>query len=111
MASQPHAHATSLRTYLLVWGALILLTLLTVWSSSLELGAWHTPLGLVIAAVKGTLIVLIFMHALEGGRLVWIMIAMVMLFLAILFGFIFCDYATRRMDDAVRDPAPLSARP
>ena len=112
MAAEPHPHhASSMRTYLLVWAALIVLTLSTVGLTYLDLGEWHTPVGLLIAVTKAVLIVLFFMHALESGKLVWMVISVAVLFLAILYSLTFADVATRALDDAVRDPAPHSARP
>ncbi len=112
MSAEPHAHHASLRTYLLVWAALIVLTLSTVGLTYLDLGEWHTPVGLAIAVTKAVLIVLIFMHALEGGRLVWIVLSAMVLFLGIMYAFTWADFATRGLDNAVRDPKPTStARP
>jgi len=109
MATQTHAHVTPTRTYLLIWAALIALTLLTVLLSSVPLGEWHTPVGLLIAVTKATLIVLFFMHAMGGSRLVWMVIATSILFLAIMYGITFSDYATRNLDASVRDPARPTA--
>jgi cytochrome c oxidase subunit IV len=111
MASAPtHApHAHSPRLYYIVFGALLLLTASTVAASYVELGAWHTPVGMIIALAKATLIVLIFMHGLESGRLVWMVLAAAFLFLAILYAFTLADYATRRIDDGVRDPGARSS--
>ena len=58
---------------------------------------------------KAVLIVLFFMHALESGRLVWMVIAVSILFLVILWAFTFSDYTTRRMDDGIRDPGGRSS--
>ncbi len=96
----PH-HPTSPRTYYVVFAALILLTASTAIAAVVPLKdwgleAWHTPIGMAIAAIKATLIVLIFMHGLESGRLVWMVIAVALLCLAIMFAFTFSDYATAR---------------
>ena len=111
MSAEPHPHHTSTTTYLLVWAALMVLTLTTVGLTYLNLGDWHTPVGLAIAVTKAVLIVLIFMHALEARRLTWIVITAMVLFLALLFAFTWADLYTRGLDNAVRDPAPQSARP
>jgi len=104
MSAEPHARHTSTPTYLLVWAALIVLTLTTWLLAYVELGAWHTPIGLTIAVIKAVLIVLIFMHALEAGRLVWMVIVTMLLFLAILFALTWADYSTRWLDNRLRDP-------
>jgi cytochrome c oxidase subunit IV len=114
MSAEPHPHRTSLGTYLMVWAALILLTLSTVGAAALPLKAWgleewHTPIGLAIAVAKAVLIVLFFMHALQSSRLVWMVITVVVLFLAILYAFTWADFATRGLDNGVRDPSPRHA--
>lgn len=118
MAANPveaaHPHPTSPRTYYLVFAALILLTASTALAAVAPLKdwgleAWHTPIGMAIAAAKAALIVLFFMHGLESGKLVWMVIAVALLFLAILYGLTFADYGTRRLDEGVRDPGPRSS--
>ena len=109
MSAEPHPHHTSAWTYLLVWAALIVLTLTTVGMYYVNLGEWHTAVGLLIAVLKTTLIVLFFMHALESGKLVWMVIAVAALFLAIMYAFTFADVATRGMDSGIRNPAPVTA--
>lgn len=109
MATQPHPHVTPTRTYLLVWAALIAMTLLTVYLSYVNLGEWHTAVGMLIAVTKATLIVLFFMHALGASRLVWMVIGTSILFLAIMYAFTFADFATRNLDASIRDPGRVTA--
>ena len=106
MSTQPHPQVHSPRNYYLVFAMLIVLTAATTAAAYVPLGEWHTPIGLLIAAAKGTLIVLFFMRIAEGGRLVWMAMTVALLFLALMFSFTFADFATRRMDDGVRNPAP-----
>src|SRR5262249_4301823 len=65
-------HVVPRRVYYAVFAALILLTLLTIGAASLELGDWHTPVGLVIAVTKATLVLLFFMHIWYSTRLTWV---------------------------------------
>ena len=51
-------HHVSLRLYLGVFTALLVLTALTVWSAFQPLGALHTPVALTIAGVKAMLVIL-----------------------------------------------------
>jgi cytochrome c oxidase subunit 4 len=88
-------HTVPPRTYGLVFIALVALTGLTVFLGDVDLGAWHTPVGLVIASTKATLIVLIFMHVLYSPRLTWLVIGTSLLFLAILLGLTITDYLSR----------------
>ena len=66
---------TPTRTYYTVFAALIALTLLTVGMSFLELGAWHTTVGVLIGVVKASLVGLFFMHLLHSSRASWLAVA------------------------------------
>jgi cytochrome c oxidase subunit 4 len=104
-------HPTSTTTYFLVFGALLVLTAATVWASTWKVGGWHTPIALAIAVTKATLIVLFFMHALESGRLVHLIIVSAVLWLAILIGLAWTDYSTRGYDRALRGGAARTDSP
>jgi len=81
---------THVRGYIAVFGALLALTLVTVGVSYLQLPVASTvALGLSIAAIKATLVVLFFMH-LKGERpmIFWPLALTVFLFAA-LFAFVF----------------------
>lgn len=83
-------------TYLAICGVLITLTGLTVGASFVELpGRWHILLGLSIAAVKGTLVVLFFMHLLWSTRLVWIVAVVSVFWLGMLAVLTMSDFTTR----------------
>src|SRR5437899_11869161 len=83
-------------TYYTVFAALIGLTLLTVGISFVDLGAWHTVLGLTIGVVKGLLVVLFFMHLLYSEKANWLAIGAGLFWLAILLALTLADYYTRR---------------
>ena len=83
------------RTYFVVFASLLALTLLTVLASHLEVGGWHTPLALTIAAVKATLVVLFFMHLLHSTRLTWVVVLGSLFWLAIMIGLTMSDYLSR----------------
>ena len=88
-------HKITPQTYGMVFGVLLALTILTVILGSAELGAWHGPVGLAIAATKATLIVLFFMHAWGGSRLTWLVVGTSVLWLAILLSLTLSDYLSR----------------
>ena len=77
------------RGYIGIFGALLVLTLVTVGVSYLELPVAPTvALGLTIASAKAALVVLFFMH-LKGERpMVMWPLALTMVLFAALFGFI-----------------------
>lgn len=76
------------RAYLLVFVALMALTLVTVGISYLHLSTGPAiALALFIAAVKGSLVACYFMHLLSEKRLVYaVLIFTVIFFLAVLLG-------------------------
>jgi len=90
------SHILPVRTYFLVFAALIVLTVATVgidlWGN---LGPLHTGATLVIASIKAALVILIFMHVLYSSRLTWVFAAAGLLFLAILIAYTLQDYLTR----------------
>ena len=94
-AHAPARHVTSLATYFAVFIALALGTLLTWYASTLDLGVLNTPIGLLIACTKATLVVLFFMHVLHSTRLTWVVIIASFLWLGVLFVLTFSDYLTR----------------
>ncbi len=106
MSSHDEHHGASLRTYLVIFGSLLALTGLTVWVAFHDFGSFNTPLALVIAGVKGTLVVLYFMHVRYNSRLVWVFAAAGFLWLMILFGFTFSDYLTRDAAEATVQDVP-----
>ncbi|HBI41346.1 MAG TPA: caa(3)-type oxidase subunit IV [Planctomycetales bacterium] len=86
----------SVTTYMIVCALLIVLTVLTVTVSFFDLpGIWHVVLGLCIAAVKGALVVVFFMHALISSRVTWIVIAVACFWLCLLLMLGLTDYFTR----------------
>lgn len=88
-------HLREDRTYYLVFGGLLALTCLTAGLSFLELGAWHVPVGVMIAVGKAMLVGLFFMHLLHGPRLSWLAVAAGVFWLGILVALTLTDYETR----------------
>lgn len=83
------------RIYVLVFAALIVLTITTVGLSYADLGEWHAPVGLVIAAAKALLVVLFFMHVLYSSRLTWVFALSGLFWLGILLALTLSDFLTR----------------
>jgi cytochrome c oxidase subunit IV len=90
-----HEPAITPGTYYAVFGALVVLTFVTVGASFLDLGRWHIAVGLVIGASKAILVLLFFMHLLHAGRLLWLVLGGGILWLGILLGLTLNDYFTR----------------
>jgi cytochrome c oxidase subunit 4 len=93
-----HAHAahSHVGRYLKVWGGLMVLTAATWGLSSFHIpGAAGVAVALVIASVKGALVVLFFMHLYDqkgANRLVFVTS---LVFVALLIGLTLLDNATR----------------
>jgi cytochrome c oxidase subunit 4 len=93
-----HAHhVLPLSIYWGVFFALIVGTVLTVWSATIDLGLWNTPIALAIAAAKGLLVILYFMHVKYSSKLAQLFAFAGFFWLAILLVFTLQDYMTRDM--------------
>ena len=89
-------HIVSVRVYITIFLALLVGTALTVAAAFFDF-PWrlNTIVALTIAVVKATLVVLYFMHVRYSARLIWVIIASALFWMAILFAFTFSDYFTR----------------
>jgi cytochrome c oxidase subunit 4 len=85
----------SLKTYYLVFGALLGLTLLTTSVAFADLGAWNSVIALTIAVAKALLVAAYFMHLRHSPRLNLLMAGAGIIWLALLMAFVFADYLTR----------------
>ena len=89
-------HIVSLKIYVTIFLALLVGTALTVWAGLHDFpGQLNVIIALTIAVVKATLVVLYFMHVRYSMRLVWVIVASALFWLAILFALTFSDYLTR----------------
>jgi cytochrome c oxidase subunit IV len=90
-------HIVSVRVYLTIFLALLVGTALTVAAAfyDFKVPGMNTIIALSIATIKATLVVLYFMHVRYSARLVWVIVASALFWMAILFAFTFSDYFTR----------------
>jgi cytochrome c oxidase subunit 4 len=88
-------HIVSKKLYFVIFGALMVLTVLTVWVANIDLGWLNTPVALAIAVTKAVLVVLYFMHVRYSSRLTWVVVAGGFLWLVIMVGLTMSDYLTR----------------
>ena len=73
------------RTYLIVFGCLLVLTVVTVWVASLQLSVGAgIALALVIATVKGSLVACYFMHLISEKKLIYSVLALTLVFFCFL---------------------------
>ena len=90
-------HVVPIKTYLAIFGALLVLTTLTVWVAFQHLGdPWNDVVAMAIAITKATLVVLIFMHVKWGSPMVKLSVVSAVLFLLLLFGITWSDYWARK---------------
>jgi cytochrome c oxidase subunit 4 len=89
------AHIASVRLYVAIFGALLVLTGLTVFVAYFDLGLLNTPVALGVAVLKASLVVLFFMGVRHNTPLTKVVVVSGFLWLFILFGLTMSDYATR----------------
>lgn len=82
--------------YFAIFGALMALTALTVWVSTVDLGGpWNITLAMSIAVSKALLVILFFMHVFHSRPLTKITVAAGFLWLMILLLLLMGDYLSR----------------
>jgi len=95
VSSTSSEHIVSPVVYVGVFLALMVLTGLTVFASTVDLGMWNTPVALLIAITKAVLVVLFFMHVKYSSRLVSLAVGAAMLWLVLLIAGVIADYVSR----------------
>ena len=88
-------HIISVRTYLIVYVALMVLLVATVGASMLPLGGLHLPVAMTIAVIKAVMILLIFMHVYYSTALTKIVSVAALLWAALLILILVADYFSR----------------
>ena len=102
------SHISPKSTYYAIFGALMVLTALTVDVAFQHLGWLNFPVAIAIAIMKATLVVLFFMHVKYSSKLTKLIVGTTFFFLASLFGLTMTDYLSRgwsRRRAARRPPA------
>ena len=89
------AHVVPLSLYLRVFGALIVLTVITVAVAFFDFGPMNDVVAMTIAITKASLVILYFMHVRWSGKLVWLFAAAGFLWLVILLAITFGDFVSR----------------
>src|SRR6185312_2827134 len=87
--------AVPVRTYVLVFLALITLTISTVAISKIELGAFNFIVAMTIAVIKGSLVVWFFMNVRQSSPLTRLFVVAGFFWMAILIVFTLSDYLSR----------------
>jgi cytochrome c oxidase subunit 4 len=84
-----------IKVYAGVFAALIALTITTVAVSKVELGEYNFIVAMTIAVIKGTLVVLFFMHVKQSSSMTKLFVVAGFFWMAILFVFVLSDYLSR----------------
>jgi cytochrome c oxidase subunit 4 len=88
-------HHVPKTVYFLVFGALMVLTAVTVAVAFVDLGRFNVVVALAVAVLKAALVVLFFMHVKYSSRLIQLVVIASLVWLVILFGITLSDYLTR----------------
>ncbi len=104
MSEEKHEHIDPKGDYIKVFAALIVLLFMTVGAYYLKFDEWlgkdwgflNTMIALMIATVKASLVMLVFMHLRHGTKLTWVISGAGFIWLCIMITFLFSDYMTRR---------------
>lgn len=92
--------------YVLTWIALMICLAVTCASSYIAMGPWNSAINMAISCVKAVLIAIFFMQLRRPGALLRIAAVTGLIWLALLFGVSWTDYATRHISPAPwQDPA------
>jgi cytochrome c oxidase subunit 4 len=89
-------HIVYPRVYITIFLVLMAGTGLTVLAAFQDFpGPLNAVVALTIAVIKATFVVLYFMHVRYSSRLIWLVIAAALFWLAIMFALTISDYSTR----------------
>src|SRR5947207_15151348 len=85
----------SLRTYILIWATLTIMTFVTYEVAQIDLGVLNTVVALLIAFFKMMLVILFFMNVKAESPLTKLFAGAGFFWLILLLGQFFLDYFTR----------------
>jgi cytochrome c oxidase subunit 4 len=86
---------TPVRTYVLIWLTLTILTFVTFYVSTINLGPFNIVVALGIATIKMTLVIWFFMHVRTDNPLTKLFVFAGFFWMAILLVFTLGDYFSR----------------
>jgi cytochrome c oxidase subunit 4 len=90
-----NGHRPTRKPYFLTWAFLVVMTLVTVGVAEFNLGPLNDVAALTIAVLKGTAVVLFFMHVRHSSGLTKLTVVSGFLWLAIMIFITLSDYWTR----------------
>jgi cytochrome c oxidase subunit IV len=103
-------HILPLSTYLKTWGALLVLTAVTVGASYVSFGSANLWIALLIASVKAATVALVFMHLYYDHKFHAVIFGVSLIFLAIFIIFTMFDTQTRGRADGIERERPADMK-
>lgn len=114
-------HVVSVKTYIAIFLALMVLTALTVYVAFLDFGhgLLNDLVAMTIAVAKALLVLVIFMHLKYSARILWLIAGSSVIWMIIMIGLTLADYKSRawlesqmqRGIEWVAHPAPEGEKP
>lgn len=111
----------SVKTYVSIFLALMLLTALTVYVAFMDFGhgLLNDLVAMTIAVTKALLVLVIFMHLKYSARLLWLIAGSSVIWMIVMFGLTLSDYKSRHWLESqmhrgiewVASPEPEGAKP
>lgn len=84
-------HVVPVKTFRNILFALLVLTVITVAAAKVDMGKWNIVGAMVIASIKASLVILVFMHGKYENKIIWTYILIPFILLAIMIGGVFTD--------------------
>ena len=94
MAEEKH-NITSYKTYMMVLALLITFTLLSVAITQIELSRWAGAAALLLAGIKSTFELMIFMHLKFDQKMFKVMVGLILLLVIVVIIFTMLDFLFR----------------
>ena len=88
-------HIAKPRFYVMIWIILMLLTGLTAFAATVDLGAFNAPIAMIIACTKASIVALFFMHMKWSDTPTRVAGVAALFWLAIMFMLSLADFLTR----------------
>jgi cytochrome c oxidase subunit IV len=93
MVSSEKEHGPSYGKYILVWIALLMLTVVTVTVAGINFGALTIATALTVASIKSYLVLTVFMHLKVEQIAFKVFVIVALIFVIISFALLFADYS------------------
>lgn len=88
-------HIVTRKLYFIIFGALMVLTVITVIAANFDFGRMNDIIAMTIAVSKAMLVLLFFMHVRYSSRLIWVVVAGSFFWLGIMLVLTLSDYSSR----------------